>query len=243
MKSEDWGKELGNALLAHSREMLKLLQSKDLDPAVVAEIQESIQPTSPSQMRFVEARVIGDIDNIARMSEEGIIEKIHEEGSQSPNVPSAPQSLNHESWAPYGGTSVVQTTYISHTMYFNNVSAFGSSGTYEHETQVYDMNYADYGGYWSSNLPRAYKDTQFADSIDNFTVGSASASSIVTFSQYYTYMSLSPQRAVNPTVRIKGQRGHRWPSWCYSTWCIFPDETSGTMIQFTAPMNGISWQY
>ncbi len=152
------------------------------------------------------------------------------------------KSLSHESWAPYGGTSKVNQRYTLQTFYFNNTSDFGSTSTYEHETQVYNKSFADYNGYWSSNLPRAYKDTPFLDSIDNFTVGSAKASSIRTNYRYYTYMTLRAGSASSATVRIKGQKGHRWPSWCYSTWCIFPDATTGSMATFTAPA-GISWQY
>jgi len=117
-----------------------------------------------------------------------------------------------------------------------------ASSTYEHETQVYNKNFADYNGYWSSNLPRAYYDTPFCDSIDNFTIGSAQASSIRVNSQYYTYMALRAGSASNATVRTKGQKGHRWPSWCYSTWCIFADATTSSMATFTAP-GGMSWWY
>lgn len=40
------------------------------------------------------------------------------------------------------------------------------------------------------------------------------------------------------TVRIKGQLGHRVPSVCYSTWCIFADATTSTMCLLNAP----AWQ-
>ncbi len=151
------------------------------------------------------------------------------------------QSLYHELWAPYGGTTNVRTTYTLQTFYFNNVSSFGSNSTYEHETQVYNVNFANYAGYWSSNMPSAYYDTPFADTIDNFTVGTSTASSLQTYTQYYTYMTLSAGSG-SATVRIKGQKGHRTPSWCYSTWCIFADATTGTMALHTAP-SGMSWQY
>jgi len=151
-------------------------------------------------------------------------------------------SLSHESWAPYGGGSSVNQLYTYQTLYFNNISAYGSADTYEHETQVYNVNYADYAGYWSSNMPNAYKDTQFLDNIDNFTVGTFTGASLQTYTQYYTYMSLSAGSASSATVRIKGQKGHRSPSWCYSTWCVYPDATTQSMATFTAP-GGMSWQY
>ena len=154
----------------------------------------------------------------------------------------AKASYWHEPWAPYAGGSDVQRTYTLQTFYFNNVSNFGSIDTYEHETQVYNKNFADYAGYRSSNMPSIYYDTPFLDSIDNFTIGTFTASSLKAYTQYYTYMSLRAGSASTATVRIKGQKGHRNPSWCYSTWCVWPDATTLSMATFTAPA-GMSWQY
>ncbi len=156
-------------------------------------------------------------------------------------------SNSHESWAPYGGTSKVTQGVSYQTFYFNNISSFGSTRTYEHEVQVYNRAYTSYAGYWSSNLPSAYLDTEFGDNNGNnirlLTVGSAQASSLATYSQYYTYMSLSPGLATSADVRVKGQIGHRYPTTCYSTWCVWGDATTSSMTVFTAPNNGISWQY
>ncbi len=152
-------------------------------------------------------------------------------------------SYYHESWAPYGGTSKVTQGISYQTFYFNNVSGYGLDATYEHETQVYDKNFANYGGYWSSNLPTAYYDTPFSDSIDIFTVGSAQASNLQTYTMYFTTMSLTAGSSPSATVRIKGQKGYRFPFSCYSTWCIFASATTGSMTTFTAPVQGISWQY
>lgn len=116
-------------------------------------------------------------------------------------------SLCCETWAPYGGTNAVNQSYTDQTFYFNNTNAFGSSNTYEHETQVYNVNYADYNNYWSSNMPNAYYDTPFMDDIDNFTVGTYTGSSLSTYTQYYTYMSLKAGSASSSVVRIKGQLG------------------------------------
>lgn len=193
-----------------------------------------------------------DSESISQMMRNGIIRDVVPVPDQVP----APQSYNlqnkspyiikislyHELWAPYGGTSDVNQSYTYQTFYFNVAGAFGSTSTYEHETQVYDKNFADYNNYWSSNLPNAYYDTPFADTLDNFTVGSAQASSIITYTQYFTYMALRPGSASSATVRIKGQKGFRSPSWCYSTWCIWPEATTSSMTTFIAPA-GMSWQY
>lgn len=153
------------------------------------------------------------------------------------------KSYNHEPWTPYRGYSKVTKGIAFNKIYFNNTSAFNNTSTYEQESQVYNKNFANYNGYWQSNLPCAYKDTQVFDTLDNFTVGSACASSIRAYTYYYTSMSLYGQSAQTATVRIKGQLGYRWPNWCYSTWCVFPSATSSTIVTFTAPNSGVWWTY
>lgn len=153
-------------------------------------------------------------------------------------------SNSHEAWAPYYGTAKVTQGFTMQTFYFNNVGSFGSTSTYEHETQVYNKSFADYDNYWSSNLPSAYYDTPFADTLDNFTIGTSRAASLQNYTQYFTYMALRRGSASSATVRIKGQKGYRSPSWCYSTWCIFAQATSGSMATFTAPIYySLSYSY
>lgn len=133
-------------------------------------------------------------------------------------------SWYHESWAPFGGTSNVTRWQTYQTFYFNNTSEFGSTSTYEHETQIYNGN--------------------FADSIDNFTIGSSQASDIKTYTRYYTYMGLRPGSASTAFVIIKGQRGVRIPSWCHlPQTCIWPRQTTDPgMTRFTAPAQ-VNWIY
>ena len=148
----------------------------------------------------------------------------------------------YESWTPYGGTSDVNKQYSYQRMIWNNTSGFGASNTYEHETIVYNPGYVKNGPSSSySNLPRAYMDTQFGDSVENYTIGSAEASSIAVNQWYYTYYSLAADSpsVSSSTVRINGQLGHRFPNSCYSTWCIWADATLG-LVQYSAPA-GISW--
>jgi len=155
-----------------------------------------------------------------------------------------PKSLWHESWAPYAGTTVVPGGYTYNTFFFNNTSRLKTDfATYEHETQIYNGNFANYGGYWCTNMPNGYKDTSFGDSIDNFTVGCSRAENLAANTRYLTYMSLTRGSAASATCRIKGQIGQRRPSFCTSPWCIWPVATSGTMAYLTLPNNGYSWQY
>ncbi len=152
-----------------------------------------------------------------------------------------------EEWAPRSGASKTTRYMAYNSFYFPDASGFDSFGgifTYEHETQVYNKNFADYDNYWSSNLPSAYYDTPFLDTLDNFTIGSSQASSISDNTQYWTYMALTPGTASTAGVIIKGQLGHRYPSWCYNTWCIYADMTTGWLTDYNAPINTQqSWTY
>jgi hypothetical protein len=147
-----------------------------------------------------------------------------------------PASYSHESWAPYYGTAKVNQGLSFQTFFFNNRSAFSSISTYEHETQIYNRSFADFANYWTSNLPSAYLDTSFRDTIDNFTIGTARAANLQNFTKYFTHIALKAGSATTATVRIKGQKGYRDPSWCTSTWCIWPQATTSSMATFTAPI-------
>lgn len=97
-----------------------------------------------------------------------------------------------EPWAPVSGYSSVNQTKTYNRFVFSSLNGqYGNDETYEHETQVYNNAFADYDGYWSSNLPTKYYDTPFLDDIDNFTIGSARAADLQDGVQYYTYMALT----------------------------------------------------
>lgn len=97
-----------------------------------------------------------------------------------------------EPWAPASGYSSVNQTKTYNEFVFASLNGqYGDDETYEHETQVYNNAYADYDGYWRSNLPAKYYDTPFSDDIDNFTVGSARAADLQDGVRYVTYMRLT----------------------------------------------------
>jgi hypothetical protein len=76
--------------------------------------------------------------------------------------------LAGEPWAPTLGYSSVNQEKAYNYFYFSNIEGvYSDIETYEHETQVYNTQFADYDDYWSSNLPRKYYDTPFLDEIDN----------------------------------------------------------------------------
>lgn len=234
-----------DALNIHRKNMAKILGQEGISNNLRQEIRDSVN-MSLEQLLFVRANFIGNPEVISKIISKGIASEfaIQRQKSISTNNAPALQSLNHESWAPYKGASAVERDYLFNLFYFNDVSGFDYINTYEHETQVYSKDYADYGGYWSSDLPSAYKDTQILDKLDNFTVGSSRADDIKTSRDYFCYMTLSPQTNISPDVRIKGQLGYRFPWWCDSTWCIYPKDTTGTMAIFKAPSNGfVQWEY
>lgn len=99
--------------------------------------------------------------------------------------------LAGEQWAPTIGYSSVNQNKTYNRFKFSTISGqYGDGDSYEHETQVYNNDFADYDGYWSSSLPIKYYDTPFFDDIDNFTIGSARAADLQDGKYYYTYMAL-----------------------------------------------------
>ncbi len=186
-----------------------------------------------------------------RIASDSLVEHLGKLNNKSTDNPTSLAATSYfvspKLWYPTKGSTKTTKGLAFNIFYFGDASGFDSFNgilTYEHETQVYNTNFANYGGYWSSNLPRAYKDTQFLDTLDNFTIGSSKASDIVANTQYYTSMDLTGGSASSATVRIKGQLGHRYPSSCYSTWCIFADMTTPTLKSYTAPISTqVSWTY
>ena len=97
-----------------------------------------------------------------------------------------------EPWAPVSGYSSVTQTKTYNEFVFSSLNGqYGDGETYEHETQIYNNAFADYDGYWRSNLPTKYYDTPFSDDIDNFTIGSARAANLQEGVRYVTYMRLT----------------------------------------------------
>lgn len=87
----------------------------------------------------------------------------------------------------------------------------------------WNTNYA-----YTTNQPRAYRDTQFLDSSDEccFTVGCSDASALEAGTQYYWYGYGNRTTSANCDVKVYFQRGHRFPAGIYDTaWNVFADET------------------
>lgn len=81
---------------------------------------------------------------------------------------------------------------------------------------------------WSSSLPRAYRDTNFSDGSNerSYTIGTADASQLVLNTSYYTWYETTTGNTSSDSGKVTGQRGERSPSFCYSSWCVWPKATA-----------------
>lgn len=188
--------------------------------------------------------VVDNIASLKSLEEAGVLKMECIECNENITKDKQKVESRSESWAPSYGKSRVTAGFTIQFFEFDDVSDFTGNVTYEHETQVYNNNFADYGNYWSTSMPNGYKDTQFFDNIDNFTVGCNDATDLAEDELYYTYITLTGGSASTATVRIKGQKDYRTPSFCYWTWCIFANATTSSLTTYTAPINYYKfWNY
>ena len=125
--------------------------------------------------------------------------------------------------------------YVRQYLYWRTpvrLTWFHANADSTYEPDVYFYNYDQLGvygyaplGYWASDLPAPYIDTQAFDSEDEkaVTVGSAAASLIKPGVMYTTVTRMTwvygPH--TNGMFKAQSQRGRRLPSSCYSTNCSF----------------------
>ncbi len=133
--------------------------------------------------------------------------------------------------------------YVAQYMYWHDNSRLAwfkanSDSTWELDTYFY--NYGDqlgsaYGtaptGFWDTDLPLPYVDTQESDGPNEkeVTIGSAYAKILISQHVYYytTHMLRGP--ANKGLVKIQAQRGRLYPSWCDPSryaYCSFGCSTS-----------------
>lgn len=227
------------------------LEDLKRDKKFKSELNKSLVLTRESEFSVDSVELITDESSLKNLESKVEVRSVHSNSvskSEPLQLAATAYYVAPRLWYPTKGSTKTDKGLAYNSFYFADASGFDFFGgilTYEHETQVYNVNFANYAGYWSSNLPNAYYDTPFGDrDVDVFTVGSSNASKIVANTKYYTSMSLKSGSASSATVRIKGQLGHRYPSGCYSTWCIFADMTTPTLKSYTAPVSTqLSWTY
>lgn len=176
-------------------------------------------------------------------------------------LPTPVVAASRSNWVPRNGLSVMTNNYNGTTyrrLYQNmwwgtaaQLSALqGSNVTLEVESHVNCLagpcwastpRYPPYKGTaWDTNMPAGYLDTQADDDprLPNLTVGSSDTRGMVAQHTYWTWILAIPRDATSGTGSTVYQIGHRSPSWCSSTWCIFPDDTVFVIPNWQVPLPG-----
>lgn len=99
--------------------------------------------------------------------------------------------------------------------------------TYEPDALFYNYDGKAYGdrpsGYWASDMPSPYVDTQFGDPNGEkaVTVGSGNAKLLTPARWYYTVTRMWAGGGTSSWIKLSSQRGRQIPFGCTSTWCSF----------------------
>jgi len=153
--------------------------------------------------------------------------------------PTAPDGTNFvPSWGFVEVAVDAGGRYIWQYMYWDNADRLKWLNTYTGTTFEPDAFFYNYdgkaygdrpGGYWASDLPSPYVDTQFLDPSGEkaVTIGSAYATSIVPWRTYYTVTRMYPGEGTSSWLKLSAQRGAQYPDGCTSEWCSYGcDETN-----------------
>lgn len=121
--------------------------------------------------------------------------------------------------------------YVYQWMYWHDAARLTflkrDGATFEPDAIFYNYDRKAYGlaptGYWASDLPAPYVDTQFSDSEDEkaVTIGSGNSVSLVHGRWYYTVTRMTSGPSATSWVKLSAQRGAQSPYGCTSTWCSF----------------------
>lgn len=133
-----------------------------------------------------------------------------------------------------GSTTILEDTYgryIYQWMYWHALSRLNflhrPGATFEPDAWFYNYDGNAYAlapaGYWASDLPAAYVDTQFYDdqSEAGITIGSGDTVSLTNARWYYTVTRMTSGPGASSWVKLSAQRGAQQPTGCTSTWCSF----------------------
>lgn len=123
-----------------------------------------------------------------------------------------------------------------------------SAGTYEHQHIFYNYDGGSYAnapqGYFDSNQPYWYVDTQAFDSSNekNITIGSAHPRDFETNpAGTWRYTSrFSAGGGASSLIKVQAQRGVRIPTYCYSTWCSYGCSNPANYINLVPFQSGLT---
>jgi len=139
-------------------------------------------------------------------------------------------------FVPSLGKAVVDkdqySRYIIQYMYWHDDNRLkwlwsNPASTFEPDAFFYNYDGKAYGsapsGYWSSDLPDPYVDTQALDGSNEkaITIGSALAVAIVSKKVYYTLTRMAAGGGDSSKLKLQAHRGLRWPDFCFSTNCSY----------------------
>ncbi len=102
------------------------------------------------------------------------------------------------------------------------------------------------GTTWDTNLPHGYLDTILSDDPPIWTVGSSDTRGVTYGAWYQTWIRFEPTSGITATDTgaVSYQIGHRNPSWCGDTFCIFADDTVYVIPQWQQVVpSGKSWNW
>lgn len=130
-----------------------------------------------------------------------------------------------------------------------------STGAYEHETHLPTFNCwengflgRDRGPHWDSNLPRAYLDwITVGDDYPNRAAGASDSLALTIDFWYYDFIRVVSGPCASQKTRVRGQRSHRSPDWCFdNSACVFADDL-GDIVPYAAgwraPSNSGVYRY
>lgn len=175
------------------------------------------------------------------------------------------------SWLPVSGYSFVNEDsgyrYSLQYMWWNT-NNFDSDDTYEHDFFLnnYDNNLGTYLNpnstsypdcfpvttYASTTWPTSsypYLDTRLAQNLIEceyketpYTIGAAKADAIPVGDWEYTYIETLPGNVNVDKFKLQAQKGYRFPSSCYTTWCSFGDEIVNLIPAWNSTVPGdVAW--
>lgn len=184
--------------------------------------------------------------------------------------PNAIGISDNSRWNPEVGVSYVYPSqnggrYSTQWMWWDEIP-FSSEQTYEHDFFLY--NYDNDGTYLNGNdtgypgcFPvveyaattwpaesKPYLDTRFAANYVScerdemaYTIGAAQADKLTANTWHYTYIRTTDGNSGNDKFKLSAQLGHRTPSWCYTTWCSFGDDSRVLVPAWSSFVPGTRW--
>ena len=206
-----------------------------------------------------EVHLLDDKNDVGKMTDNKTFSVAVESASLDSLVPNSGTSYFYPS--SYGGR------YVYQFMKWDAVN-FSEEQTYEHDVFLYNYDRKTYLNGDSTSYPgcyptvtyaatswpaesKPYLDTRFSMYSPTceinelaYTIGAAKASALQANIKYYTYIRTENGNDLSDKFVLNAQIGHRSPSYCYTTWCSFGDETHALIPKWSSTVPGTqTWTY